>query len=73
MKDIYVVGKTMAGNGCKMAKYKSCQFFFRTDFRAHSDVYAIFKQLHLALEYKMCFGGVFGQNQDYLLASCTFS
>ena len=27
VKDIYVVGKKMARNGCKMAKRKSCQFF----------------------------------------------
>ena len=32
VKDICVVGKKMARNGCKMAKRKSCQFFFRTDF-----------------------------------------
>ena len=28
VKDICVVGKKMARNGCKMAKHKSCQFFF---------------------------------------------
>ena len=35
VKDICVIGKTMARNGCKMAKRKSCQFFqwpvFTTD------------------------------------------
>ena len=30
------LGKTMARNGCKMAKRKSCQFFFRTDFKYRS-------------------------------------
>ena len=28
VKDICVVGKKMARNSCKMAKHKSCQFFF---------------------------------------------
>ena len=32
VKDICVVGKRMARNGCKMAKSKSCQVFFQTDF-----------------------------------------
>ena len=36
VKDICVVGKKMARNGCKMAKRKSCQFFFRTDFSISS-------------------------------------
>ena len=31
LKDICSWQK-MAGNSCKMAKHKSCQFFFRTDF-----------------------------------------
>jgi hypothetical protein len=33
VKDTCVVGNKMARNGCKMAKRKSCQFFFQTDFK----------------------------------------
>ena len=32
VKDVCVDGKKMARNGYKMAKHRSCQVFFQTDF-----------------------------------------